>query len=154
MDQTTDTALVRRENELPALIGAVSVGALFTGKRPAEARRLVVNAKDALERRLLDEPEDYAALVALGEIDLRIGLVREAQELLYRASLQRPPSWEAYQRTSLMLRRAEEDSQHLLDRPAGSPPPAPLRALAARCGRWVSGWVGSAHVHRGGVHHD
>ena len=56
-----------------------------------------------------EHPEDYAGLALLGELNVRIGLNGAARELLYRASLLKPPSWEAYQRTSLLLRRAEAD---------------------------------------------
>ena len=48
----------------------------------------------------------------LGELNVRIGLNGPARELLYRASLLKPPTWEAYQRTSLLLRRAEAELTH------------------------------------------
>lgn len=115
-----------------------SITSLYQGRRAADAQELMASAKQALEQFLDEEPENYAALVALGELDLRIGLTGEAQALLYRASLQRPPSWEAYQRTSLLLRRAEALAQHAFDRPAGAPPPIPLLGLARLCRTWLA----------------
>ncbi|HZT05968.1 MAG TPA: tetratricopeptide repeat protein [Chloroflexota bacterium] len=80
-------------------------------------------AKDNFEARLAADPNDYEALTRLGEIDLRMGLTSDAQRLLFRASLLRPPSWQAYQYVSLLLRRAEENARTSFDRPAGAPPP-------------------------------
>src|SRR6266571_2527156 len=86
-------------------------------------QRNVAESKAELESSLAREPNDYQALADLGELDLRVGLVMEAQALLYRASLLPPPSWEAFQRTSLLLRRAEAQAQNAFDRPGGAPPP-------------------------------
>jgi hypothetical protein len=41
-----------------------------------------------------------------------------------------PPTWEAMQRTSLLLRRAEVDQAHEVIRVYGAPPPAWLRRAA------------------------
>jgi hypothetical protein len=84
----------------------------------------VANLRAEIQEWLQDHPEDYHSLVLLGEIDLRLGLKRTAREYLYRASLLKPPSWEHYQRTSLLLRRAEADQANEVDRVAGAPPPA------------------------------
>src|SRR5436190_307381 len=124
-------ALAPRSIGLPDIArGQAPVSALFEGRTPAEAIRLVADAREILLEVLREEPDNYAALVAYGEINLRIGLTRQAQELLYRASLQRPPSWEAYQRTNLLLRRAEALAQHAFDRSSGAPPPflGPVRS--------------------------
>jgi hypothetical protein len=96
----------------------------------AEVGRSVANLKDDLEAWLGYHPDDYAALVLLGELNLRVGLKRSARSLLYRATLLKPPSWEAYQRTALLLRRAEAEQALELERVAGAPPPLWLRRLA------------------------
>ena len=91
---------------------------------------IVANLKSDLELWLEDHPDDYAALVGLGELNLRIGLKRSARELLYRASILKPPSWEAHQRTALLLRRAEAEQSVELERVAGAPPPRWIRHVA------------------------
>ncbi|MDE3074697.1 MAG: hypothetical protein KGJ86_04645, partial [Chloroflexota bacterium] len=68
----------------------------------------------------------------------------QAQALLYRASLQQPPSWAAFQRTSFLLRRAEEQQHKAFDRVAGAPPPRFLRRLAAS----AASKIGSARNRR------
>jgi hypothetical protein len=88
---------------------------------------LVANLKAELEEWIDAHPHDYGGLVLLGELNLRIGLTGPARELLYRASLLQPPSWEAMQRTSLLLRRAEAELSHEVVRTPGAPPPKWLR---------------------------
>ena len=99
------------------------------GGSPTNARVLVANLKSDLEAWLDDHPDDYAALVGLGELNLRVGLKRPARALLYRASILKPPNWEAYQRTALLLRRAEAEQSLELERVAGAPPPRWLRHI-------------------------
>jgi len=94
-----------------------------------EVNATVANLKADLETLVEQEPDNYAALVLLGELNLRTGLKVAARTCLYRASLLKPPSWEAYQRTSLLLRRAEED-RALEVIHAGAPPPFWLRRPA------------------------
>ena len=107
------------------------------GRPAAEARALVADLKAELETLIERDPDNYAALVLLGEINLRVGLSRQAQALLYRASLQQPPNWEAFQRTSYLLRRAEEQHQKAFDRVAGAAPPRIFRRAAAAACRGV-----------------
>lgn len=114
---------------LPA---GVSLLAAIRGKPAAEVPSMVADLKADLELLLEREPDNYEALVLLGEINLRVGLCRDAQAQLYRASLQQPPSWEAFQRTSLLLRRAEEQQRKAFDRFPGAAPPLFLRRTASR----------------------
>jgi hypothetical protein len=101
--------------------------------RSVDAARAVAELRAECEARLVDAPDDYAALVTLGELKLRVGLAGEARELLQQASLLRPPSWVAYQRTSALLRRAEMHAEHAFPRPAGAGlPGARLLAAAAQ----------------------
>jgi hypothetical protein len=114
--------------------GAVlTLSALLRG-RAREVRVLVAELKAELETWVEENPHDYGGLVLLGELNLRIGLTGSARELLYRASLLQPPSWEAMQRTSLLLRRAEAHQASEYVRTPGAPPPLWLR-------RSVSGLV-------------
>lgn len=115
----------------------VQLPALVHGRSPKEARALIANLKASLEERLMDEPGDYDALVLLGELNLRVGLCKQAQVLLYQATLLPPPSWEAYQRTSYLLRRAEEQQQRAFDRLPGAPPPTFMLKAAG----WLAGTV-------------
>lgn len=117
----------RTDDALAPLPPPGSLRALIQSGTPTEVSRALADVKAALESRLEEAPNDYWALVTLGELDLRIGLLTEAQALLYHASLQRQPDWESYQYLSYLLRRAEEQQQHAMDRPAGVPPPLFLR---------------------------
>lgn len=113
----------------------------------AEVNAMVVNLKAELETLVERQPDNYAALALLGELSLRTGLKIAARNYLYRASLLRPPSWEAYQRTSLLLRRAEEDRALEVSR-SGAPPPLWLRrAVVAVVGLARARWFrGSTHL--------
>ncbi|MHB8618233.1 MAG: tetratricopeptide repeat protein [Chloroflexota bacterium] len=108
---------------------SIPIAALLVGDGRNVAK-VVANHKALLEARLAADPEDYRALVDLGELLLRVGLAEQAQHLLYQATLRQPPSWEEYQRTSYLLRRAEEQRQRAFDRLAGVAPPAMVRRLA------------------------
>jgi hypothetical protein len=111
----------------PAPRGAVlPLSALLRG-RSRDVSVRVAELKAELETWVATYPQDYGGLVLLGELNVRIGLNGAARELLYRASLLEPPSWEAMQRTSLLLRRAEAEQAHEVLRVAGAPPPRWLR---------------------------
>jgi hypothetical protein len=99
-----------------------------------EVSKRVAELKAELESWIEHHPDDYSALVALGELNVRVGLTDAARRLLYRASLLKPPSWEAYQRTSLLLRRAEADQAHAVSRVPGAPPPLWMRQGASAVG--------------------
>jgi hypothetical protein len=98
------------------------ISALLRGRSGDVAVR-VANLKAELEEWVEEHPNEYGGLVLLGELNLRVGLTGPARELLYRASLLQPPSWEAMQRTSLLLRRAEAHLAHEVVRVPGAPPP-------------------------------
>ena len=102
------------------------LSALLRGRSRDVAVR-IADLKAELEEWVEEHPHDYGGLVLLGELNLRVGLTGPARELLYRASLLQPPSWEAMQRTSLLLRRAEAHLAHEVVRVPGAPPPAWLR---------------------------
>src|SRR5258708_11126387 len=104
--------------------GAGLVVGSILGGSAAQVSTRVADLRAELEEWLEVNPDDYYSLVLLGELNLRIGLKRSAREFLYRASLLKPPSWEDYQRTSMLLRRAEADQARELERVAGAPPPA------------------------------
>ena len=123
--------------DLDAVIASgTSLVAAVRGRAAAEARAFIADLKSDLEGFLDRDPDHYEALVLLGELNLCVGLCRDAQALLYKASLQQPPSWAAYQRTSYLLRRAEEQQQKAFDRVAGAAPPRFVRrAVAAMLAR-------------------
>jgi hypothetical protein len=90
--------------------GAPSVLKLAELIRTRPAREVAVafaEIDDALKTRLAEAPDDYVALVSLGELRLRAGRAGDARVLLERASFQQPPSWEAFQYVNALLRRAE-----------------------------------------------
>jgi cytochrome c-type biogenesis protein CcmH/NrfG len=103
--------------------GAVlPLSALLRG-RARDVIVLVADLKAELEMWVDEHPHDYGGLVLLGELDLRIGLTGSARALLYRATLLQPPTWEAMQRTALLLRRAEAQQATEYVRTPGAPPP-------------------------------
>jgi len=110
--------------------GLNPLSAVFRG-RSRDVCVAVADFKAALEEWVSEHPEDYAGLALLGELNVRIGLNGPARELLYRASLLKPPTWEAYQRTSLLLRRAEAELTHEVIRIPGAPPPQWVRRAAS-----------------------
>jgi hypothetical protein len=102
------------------------LSALLRG-RASDVVVLVAELKAELETWVDEHPHDYGGLALLGELNLRIGLTGNARELLYRASLLEPPSWEAMQRTGLLLRRAEAHQASECVRTPGAPPPLCVR---------------------------
>jgi hypothetical protein len=134
------SALARQIVQSPQAVFANSPGPVELGPRGAvlplsallrgrarDVTVLVAELKAELETWVEEHPHDYGGLVLLGELNLRIGLTGSARELLYRASLLEPPSWEAMQRTSLLLRRAEAHQASEYVRTPGAPPPLWLR---------------------------
>jgi hypothetical protein len=114
------------------------LAAVFRG-RSRDVCVAVADYKAALEEWVAEHPDEYTGLAILGELNVRIGLNGPARELLYRASLLKPPSWEAYQRTSLLLRRAEAELTHELIRTPGAPPPRWVRQAASTVARQIRG---------------
>ena len=110
--------------------GLDPLSAVFRG-RSRDVCVAVADVKAALEEWVTEHPEDYTGLALLGELNVRVGLNGAARELLYRASLLKPPSGEAYQRTSLLLRRAEAELTHEVIRIPGAPPPLWVRRAAS-----------------------
>jgi cytochrome c-type biogenesis protein CcmH/NrfG len=124
--------------EQPPRGAVLPLSALLRG-RARDVMVLVAELKAELETWVEEHPHDYGGLVLLGELNLRIGLTGSARELLYRASLLEPPSWEAMQRTALLLRRSEAHQASEYVRTPGAPPPRWLRysvgALASQFGK-------------------
>ena len=103
--------------------------------RPArEVAVAFADLADALALRLAEAPSDYLALVGLGELWLRTGRAGDAKPLLERATAQHPPSWEAYQYVSALLRRAEILAAREFSRGSGAGLPGwgSIRALGRR----------------------
>jgi hypothetical protein len=114
----------------PVALAPRPLGDVFRGSSRDVGTR-VAELKAELETWIDRHPDDYWGLVMLGELNLRVGMNRQAQALLYRATLLKPPSWEAYQRASLLLRRAETDRAHTVERTGGAPPPRWLLGVSA-----------------------
>jgi hypothetical protein len=129
---SSNAAIAPARDPPPALVRpqpqgrVLPLSALLRG-RSGDVAMLVASLKAELEEWVAEHPHDYGGLVLLGELNLRVGLTGSARELLYRASLLQPPSWEAMQRTSLLLRRAEAHLAHEVIRMPGAAPPKWLR---------------------------
>src|SRR5438046_8679691 len=63
----------------------------------ADVAAIVANLKVELEAWVDQHPNDYVALVLLGELNLRVGLKRPARDFLYRDTLLTPPRWAPYE---------------------------------------------------------
>jgi hypothetical protein len=123
------------------------LSALFRG-RSRDVCLVVADFKATLEEWVTEHPEDYAGLALLGELNVRIGLNGPARELLYRASLLKPPTWEAFQRTSLLLRRAEAELTHEFTRTPGAPPPVWVRRAASALVERIRGVFARVRISR------
>jgi tetratricopeptide (TPR) repeat protein len=81
---------------------------------------------------LKSDPDNFWALLGIGEALTRVGLGEEALRALYRASLMRPPSWEAFQAVSMWTRAAERSAEGAFKRSTGASPPRFLVRLGEK----------------------
>jgi hypothetical protein len=109
----------------------LQLGEIVRTRPPLEVARVFADLADELTKRLAESPADYRALVGLGELWLRTGRAGDAKRLLERAAFQQPPSWEAYQYVSALLRRAEVLAAKEFSRGAGAGLPGGGVLLAA-----------------------
>ena len=120
---------------MPVPLTVPTLPQILKTPRAVDATRAFAELSSVLESRLATAPDDYGALATLGEMRLRTGRIGDALSLLRRATLQPPPSWAAYQRTSALLRKAESRAEHSFERaPADQMLPSlvPLRSLLGR----------------------
>jgi tetratricopeptide (TPR) repeat protein len=101
----------------------------------ALTKRTIRHATDALQdlrvqdavddyRSVLEvEPNNFYALAGIGIALTRMGLTDQALPALQRASMMRPPSWEAFQVLSAWTRYAERQAEGNFRRSTATPPP-------------------------------
>lgn len=98
-----------------------------------------LRVEDAIEdyRRVLEvEPENFYALAGIGIALTRVGITDQALRALHRASMMRPPSWEAFQILSAWTRYAERQAEGNFRRStATAPPRLVVRILERLTGR-------------------
>jgi Flp pilus assembly protein TadD len=111
---------------------------VMTIRRATDALR-ELRVEDAIDdyRQVLEvEPDNFYALAGIGIALTRIGLTDQALPALHRASLMRPPSWEAFQVLSAWTRYAERQAEGNFRRStATTPPRIVVRILERLTGR-------------------
>jgi hypothetical protein len=112
------------------LLPFVQLGHIVRTRSAREVARVFADVADVLTLRLAAAPDDYVALVGLGELWLRTGRAGDATVLLERASFRQPPSWEAYQYLNALLRRAEVLAAREFSRGSGAGLPGGQHLLA------------------------
>jgi hypothetical protein len=136
MTELLPTALTRiAPGDASAVVPFLRLGDIVRKSPSArEVARTFAELDHALSLRLAEAPDDYVALVGRGELWLRTGRAGDAKPLLERAAYQRPPSWEAYQYVSALLRRAEILAAHEFNRGSGAGLPGwgSVRSLGRR----------------------
>ncbi len=123
--------LAMKTASLPAGIPLLQLAEIARTKPAREVARVFADIAAALSARLAVAPDDYLTLVGLGELWLRTGRAGDAKRLLERAAFQQPPSWEAYQYLSALLRRAEVLAAKEFARGSGAGLPGGDALLAA-----------------------
>ena len=98
-----------------------------------------LRVEDAIEdyRQVLEvEPDNFYALAGIGIALTRVGLTDQALPALQRASMMRPPSWEAFQILATWTRYAERQAEGNFRRStATAPPKIVVRILERLTGR-------------------
>lgn len=127
--------------ETAAVVPFLRLGAVVRSGSAREVALAVAEIDNALSLRLAVAPDDYVALVGRGELWLRTGRAGEAKVLLERAAFQHPPSWEAFQYLSALLRRAEGLAAREFSRGSGAGLPGGelLLALGRRLSSAIRG---------------
>jgi tetratricopeptide (TPR) repeat protein len=109
-----------------------------TIRRATDALR-DLRVEDAIDdyRQVLEvEPDNFYALAGIGIALTRVGLTDQALPALQRASMMRPPSWEAFQVLSAWTRYAERQAEGNFRRStATTPPRIVVRILERLTGR-------------------
>jgi tetratricopeptide (TPR) repeat protein len=96
----------------------------------------VEDAIDEYHQVLEAEPDNFYALAGIGIALTRVGLTDQALPALQRASMMRPPSWEAFQILSAWTRYAERQAEGNFRRStATTPPRIVVRILERLTGR-------------------
>ena len=113
---------------------AVTVGQL---RRAAEALRdlRIEDAIDDYRLVLQAEPDNFYALAGIGIALTRVGITDQALRALHRASMMRPPSWEAFQVLSTWTRFAERQAAGNFRRSTATAPPR----IVVRILEWLTG---------------
>src|SRR5258708_2487630 len=94
--------------------------------RSATAALRDLRVEDAIEdyRQALElEPDNFYALAGIGIALTRVGLTDQALPALQRASMMRPPSWEAFQILATWTRYAERQAEGNFRRSTATAPP-------------------------------
>jgi hypothetical protein len=136
---------------LPYALAATPPGAAQLTEpieRTALTKQTIRRATDALEdlrvqdavddyRSVLEvEPDNFYALAGIGIALTRMGLTDQALPALQRASMMRPPSWDAFQVLSAWTRFAERQAEGNFRRStATTPPRIVVRILERLTGR-------------------
>lgn len=86
----------------------------------------LLDAREAVEAALEANPDSFIMNAIHGEVLYRLGMYKPACAALFRAMLQPPTSWKAYQVVSLLYQEARSNDRGSFDRATNVPPPKPI----------------------------
>lgn len=113
---------------------AVIAAALQRGGEALQELR-VEDAIDDYRRVLQADPDNFYALANIGIALTRVGITDQALRALHRASMMRPPTWEAFQVLSAWTRFAERQAEGNFRRSTATAPPRFVVWLLERLAR-------------------
>ena len=100
----------------------------------------LVEAREAVEHALTTNPSSFIMNAIHGEVLYRLGLYRESSAALFRALLQPPTSWPAYQVVNHLYQESRSNERGSFERVTDCPPPRPIANAIlwlAKRGRWM-----------------
>ncbi len=124
------------DEQLPA--GAIEQ--LVRCREAVRSHRLI-EARTAVENALSANPSSFIMNAIHGEVLYRLGLYREASAALFRALVQTPTSWQAYQVVNHLYQESRHNDRGSFDRITNCPPPRPIATAIywlARHASWLA----------------
>jgi predicted Zn-dependent protease len=121
-------------------LSSESIEQLIACREAVRSVRLV-EAREAVERALAANPTSFIVNAIHGEVLYRLGLYREASRALFRALVQPPTSWQAYQVVNHLYQESRSNERGSFERATDCAPPRPIAAALywlARRGRWMA----------------
>lgn len=94
--------------------------------REAIKAHQLLEAREAVEDALTANPDSFLMNAMHGEVLYRLGLYRESSAALFRALLQPPTSWKAYQIVNHLYQESRHHERGSFERVSGAPPPKPI----------------------------
>ncbi|MGH7686910.1 MAG: hypothetical protein ACREN2_08855 [Candidatus Dormibacteria bacterium] len=106
--------------------------------REAIAAHRLLEAREAVELALEANRDSFIMNAIHGEVLYRLGLYQPASAALFRALLEPPTSWKAYQVVNHLYQESRSNERGAFDRPTNCPPPRPIAAAIYWMARHLS----------------